>query len=130
MPGLRVGHNGPMRMIAAVLANAAALLATTVVPGVDFEGSVVRLLLAGAILGLFNLLVRPLALFLSIPALILTLGLFYLVLNGALLWLASFVLPGYSVDGLLPGILGAMVMGVVNWAFGTLFRREEREELD
>jgi putative membrane protein len=117
-----------VRLIGAVFANAAALLATTVVPGIDFEGSLLRLLFAGAVLGLFNLLVRPLAVLLSIPALILTLGVFYFVLNGLLLWGASFVLPGYSVDGFVPALLGGMVMGIVNWAFSVLFRREDKEE--
>ena len=113
-----------MRLIAAVLANAAALLATTVVPGIEFQGSIVTLLFAGAILGLFNLVVRPLAVLLSIPALLLTLGLFYFILNGLLLWAASFVLPGYSVAGLVSGIGGGLVMTLVNWALGALFRQD------
>lgn len=116
-----------MRMIAAVIANAVALLATTVVPGIGFEGSVVTLLVAGALLGLFNLIVRPIALFLSIPALILTLGLFYFVLNGILLWVASWFLPGYHVSGILSGMLGSLVMGIVNWALDGVFGRGERE---
>ena len=57
------------------------------------------LLVAGAIFGLFNLIVRPVALLLSLPLLIVTLGLFYFVLNGILLWVASFFLPGYNVAG-------------------------------
>jgi putative membrane protein len=65
---------------------------------------------------------------LSLPALILTLGLFYFVVNGALLWAASFVLPGYSVEGLVPGMLGGMVLGLVNWAFGALFRTRKRDD--
>src|SRR5262245_12883505 len=55
-----------MRAIGAVVANALALLATTVVPGISFSGSALQLLLAGAIFGLFNLVVRPVAMFLSL----------------------------------------------------------------
>jgi len=114
-------------MIAGVLANAVALLATTVVPGISFDGSVLTLLLAGALFGLFNLIVRPVALLLSLPFLILSLGLFYFVLNGLLLWTVSWLLPGYTVSGLLAGILGALVIGVVNWALGTVAGpRDER----
>ena len=65
-----------MRILFAIIGNALALLATTIVPGILFKGDVLTLLAAGAILGLFNLIVRPLAMLLSLPLLILTLGLF------------------------------------------------------
>jgi putative membrane protein len=108
-------------LIVAVLGNAFALWVTTVlVPGITFHGDVVTLIVAGAIWGLFNLIVRPIAMILSIPLLIVTLGLFYFVLNGILLWVASFFLPGYRVNGIIPGILGALVMTVVNWAVHAL----------
>jgi putative membrane protein len=110
-----------MRLLAHVVANAVAILATTVVPGISFTGGWLTLLLAGAIFGLFNAIVRPLALFLSIPALILTLGLFYFLLNGILLWLAALVIPGYHVSGILPAILGGLVVGIVHWAIQALF---------
>jgi putative membrane protein len=102
-------------IIVRILVNAVALYATTFVPGITWHGSLVQLIIAGAILGLFNLIVRPLAMLLSIPFLIVTLGLFYFILNGILLWLAQFVLPGYSVRDLVAGILGALVMTLVNW---------------
>lgn len=110
-----------MRILGAILGNALALLATTVVPGITFTGSWPTLLLAGALFGLFNLVVRPIALFLSIPALILSLGLFYFVLNGILLWLAGKVLPGYHVSGIVAGMLGSLVVAIVNWALGAVF---------
>ena len=117
-----------MRLVAAIIGNSLALLATTVVPGIDFEGSPLTLLLAGALFGLFNAFIRPLALFASIPLLVVTLGLFYLVLNGLLLWVASWFLPGYSVAGVLAGIAGSLVIAVVNWALGTLVRRKESRD--
>jgi len=114
-----------VRLIVALVGNAFALWVTTVlVPGITFRGSVVTLLVAGAIWGLFNLIVRPIAMILSIPLLILTLGLFYFVLNGILLWAASFFLPGYQVAGIIAGILGALVMTVVNWAVGALVKKD------
>lgn len=111
-----------MRLLGAILGNAVALLATTVVPGISFTGSLLQLLLGGVIFGLFNLIVRPIALFLSLPALILTLGLFYFILNGILLWVAARLIPGYVVSDVLAGILGSLVITIVNWAFGALFR--------
>lgn len=113
------------RLFASVVMNAVALFATTIVPGIHFSGGPLKLLLAGAILGLFNLIVRPIALFLSLPALLLTLGLFYFVLNGILLWLASGLIPGYHVAGIIPGMLGSLVIAVVNWALAGL-RGEHR----
>jgi putative membrane protein len=104
-------------LILAIVGNAFGLWVTTqLVPGITFHGSLVTLLVAGALWGLFNLIVRPIAVILSIPLLILSLGLFYFVLNGILLWVASWFLPGYRVDGIVAGIVGALVMTLVNWA--------------
>jgi len=113
-----------MRIVLSVIFNAIGLIATTVVPGIVFTGSWVQLLIGGAIFGLFNLVVRPLALFLSLPALILTLGIFYFVLNGILLWIAQFVIPHYVVNGIGAGILGGLVLMVVNWVLHLLFGRK------
>lgn len=105
-----------MRFLLMIVGNALALLATaSFVPGIRFSGSWVQLLVAGAIFGLLNLVVRPIALLLSLPVLVLTLGLFYFVLNGLLLWGFSKFMPGYDVDGLLPGIIGSLVIMLVNW---------------
>ena len=112
----------PMKILLSIVANAVALFATAyVVPGITFAGSWVQLLVAGAIFGLLNLIVRPIALLLSLPALVLTLGLFYFVLNGLLLWAFSKFMPGYNVDGLWAGILGSLVIMVVNWVASALF---------
>jgi putative membrane protein len=115
-----------MRLLLAIIGNALALYATTIVHGITFTGNVVTLLIAGAIFGLFNAIIRPIAMFLSIPFLVLTLGLFYFILNGILLEVASWFLPGYHVSGLVPAILGGLVLTVVNWILHALFRRDER----
>jgi putative membrane protein len=115
-----------MRLIAAIVANAIALLATTVVPGITFTGGWLALAVAGAIFGLFNAVVRPIAFFLSLPALILTLGVFYFLLNGLLLWMASLFIPGYHVAGFLAAVLGGLVVGVVNWALHALFGLDKK----
>jgi putative membrane protein len=112
-----------MRILLSIVFNAIALYATAmIVPGITFGGSLVTLLVAGAIFGLFNLIVRPIALLLSLPLLIVTLGLFYFVLNGILLWVASFFLPGYNVAGVVAGILGSLVFAIVNWSLHALFQ--------
>lgn len=118
-----------MRILLAILFNAVALYATAlVVPGIRFTGDWVNLIIAGAIFGVFNLIVRPVALLLSLPLLIVTLGLFYFVLNGILLWVAALVLPGYAVDGLVPAILGGLVFAIVNWALHALFVPKAKQD--
>ena len=112
-----------MGILLAIVFNAVGLWATTLVPGILFNGNPLTLLVGGAILGLFNLIVRPLALLISLPLLIVTLGLFYFVLNGILLWVVSLLIPGYFVQGLVAGILGALVLTLVNWILGALFGR-------
>jgi putative membrane protein len=111
-----------MRILLSIVANAVALIITAyVVPGITFTGTLVQLLVAGAIFGLLNLIVRPIALLLSVPLLVLTLGLFYFVLNGLLLWGFAQLMPGYDVSGLWAGILGSLVIMVVNWVVHALF---------
>jgi putative membrane protein len=105
-----------MRLIVGLIANMVALFATQVVPGIKFEGDLATLAVAGVVLGVINLVVRPLVMFLSVPLLIVTLGLFYFVVNGLLLYLVSFFVRGYRIEGLVAAILGALVLGVVNWA--------------
>jgi putative membrane protein len=109
-----------MRLLVRIVANALAILATSIVPGISFQGGWLRLLVASLVFGFFNAIVRPIAVFLSIPALILTLGLFYFIMNGILLWTAAWFMPGYSVRGIVAGILGSLVIGAVNWALHAL----------
>ena len=115
-----------MGILIGIVGNAVALYVTTLlVPGIAFTGNLLTLFLAGLILGIFNLIVRPIAMLLALPLLIITLGLFYFVLNGLLLWLAAAFLPGYSVNGLIPGIVGALVMTLTNWILGFFFKKKD-----
>jgi putative membrane protein len=117
-----------MGILIGIACNAIALYVTTlIVPGITFHGSLLTLFLAGLLLGVFNLIVRPIAMLIALPLVILTLGLFYFVLNGLLLWLAAAFLPGYSVNGLIPGILGALVMGIANWILHGLFKAKDKD---
>lgn len=111
-----------IRAVLQVLANCGAiLLAAAVVPGIHYQGGWLYLLLVGLVIGLINLLVKPLVSLLSLPLVILTLGLFYLVINGAMFALAAWLLSGLTVDGCLPAILGGLVIALANWLVRTLF---------
>ena len=107
-----------MRTLLQVLLNAVALwLAANLVPGIHYSGGLAWLLLAGLLLGLLNLLVKPLLTFLSLPLIVLSLGLFYLVINGAILYLAAGLMPHHlQVAGCGSAILGGLVIGLFNWA--------------
>ncbi len=91
------------------------VLAGYLVPGIQYQGGVGYLLLTGLVFGLLNLLVRPLVTLLSLPAVVLTLGLFFLVINGFMFYLAAAVLSGLEITGCLPAILGGLVLTLFNW---------------
>jgi len=102
--------------IVRVLVNAATIaLAAALVPGIRLEGAMPALL-AGVVLGLINALVRPVLVIVTFPLTLLTLGLFLLVLNGVCLAVTAWLVPGFDVDGLLPAVLGALLVSVVSWA--------------
>ncbi|WP_421934060.1 phage holin family protein [Phenylobacterium sp.] len=103
------------RFLARVLIAALGLwLAASVVPGVSYAGWP-DLLLAALLLGVVNAIVRPIVFLLTLPLTILTLGLFLLVVNAAMIGLVALLLPGFTVAGLVPGILAAIVTGLVSW---------------
>jgi putative membrane protein len=98
-----------------VLLNAATIaLASSLVPGVRLEGATPALL-AGVVLGLINALVRPVLIVITFPLTLLTLGLFLLVLNGICLAATAWLVPGFDIDGVLPAVLGALLISVVSW---------------
>jgi putative membrane protein len=109
-----------MRILLLWVLNALALLAVTyLMPTIQVTGFV-SALIAALGLGLLNTLVRPILAILTLPITVLTLGLFYLVLNGFLFWLASAFLPGFEVQGPLAAIIGAVLYGVIAWVLSAL----------
>jgi putative membrane protein len=92
-------------------------VASRFIPGIKWDQSYQHLAIAAIVLGLVNAIVRPIITILTLPITVLTLGLFLLVVNGLMLLLVSFFLKGYgfTVEGLVPAILGAIVIGVISW---------------
>ncbi|MBD2308026.1 phage holin family protein [Chroococcidiopsis sp. FACHB-1243] len=76
-------------------------------------------LIAAVVIGLVNAIIRPILIVLTLPLTILTLGLFLFVVNGISIWIASVLSPGFTVAGLLPGLLGSIVLtlvaGIINF---------------
>ena len=87
------------------VATAISLLITAhVVPGFEFNNFTTALI-AAAILGLVNAIVRPILIILTLPFTLLTLGLFLFVINALMLWLVGFLTPGFVVTGFLPAVV-------------------------
>lgn len=91
------------------------------VAGVHLD-STLGLVLGALVLGFVNSVVRPIMQILSLPVTVLSLGLFYFVVNGLAFGLAAALVPGFRVDGLWPSILGAVVVGLVSWVAGGLIK--------
>lgn len=91
-----------------------------VVPGVQVNG-MIALLVAAIVLGFLNAVIKPVFVILTLPATILTLGIFYFVLNGIFFGLAAVLVPGFGLAGFGSAILGAFIMGVVSNVVGNLF---------
>jgi putative membrane protein len=89
-------------------------IATRLVPGIRIDDAG-TLLLAGALLGIVNAIVRPIAILLTLPITILTLGLFLLVVNAAMVALVASLLPGFHIPG---GFWSAFATALIVWITG------------
>jgi putative membrane protein len=108
-----------MRFFVRLVVNAAALwVATRLVPGVSYAGGWAPLFGVALVFGVVNSVVRPLARVLTFPLVIVTFGLFLLVVNGLMLWLTSAVSGalglGFHVSGFWAALFGALVVSIVS----------------
>jgi putative membrane protein len=121
-----------VQFIVRLLINAAALWAAIrFVPGIAFEGDWPLLFAVALVFGVLNAVIRPVLFVLTLPFLILTLGLFTFVLNALMLWLTSAAsdLFGlrFHVDGFGAAFLGALIVTVVSFALSMLVGQPRRE---
>lgn len=89
-------------------------LASELVPGIAIHGAW-TLLGAALLLGIVNAVVRPLLVILTLPIAIVTLGLFLLVVNAAMLGLVAWMFDGFAIAGFWPALFGAIVVSVTGW---------------
>ena len=109
-------------VLRALIAALGLWLATRWVPGLRIDDGA-TLLLAGFLLGLVNAVVRPVAVLLTLPLTLLTLGLFLFVINAAMLALVAQLLPGMHIDGFKSALLGTIIVGLAGWLGSALFVR-------
>jgi putative membrane protein len=113
-----------------VIAALALFVAALLIPGIRVEGVAwIVYAVVAVILGLVNALVRPLLKFLTCPLILLTLGLFTLVINGVTLWLTAWIANkfgvGFYVEGFWPAFLGGLVVSVVTVILSALVKEEK-----
>ena len=122
-----------MRFLIWVVVNALALAAAAgVLPGITLTGAteadrVVTLVLVALVFGVVNAVVRPVVKLLSLPFIILTLGLLIFVINALMLlltsWLSRQLGLGFHVDGFVTAVLGAVIVAVATWVLEHLLER-------
>jgi len=123
-----------MQILLRLIVNAAALWAATrLVPGISFTGDWRLLLVVALVFGVLNISVRPVLWVMTLPLLLVTLGLFTFVLNALMLWLTGAVSDalglGFHVAGFSAAFLGALVVSVVSFLL-SLFVASNRQDRD
>lgn len=101
-------------LLRAVIAACGLWLASSWVDGFSIS-TTGTLLIAAALLGVVNAVVRPIAVILTFPITIVTLGIFLLVINAGMVALVAWVLPNFTITGFWPALLGALIVSIVSW---------------
>lgn len=113
-----------LNLLAIWIVNALALLALPyVVPTIQIAGFGTALLVA-VVLGLINTLLRPLLVLLTLPATLLTLGLFILVINALLFMLAGNLIDGFHVGGFWSALFGSIGYSLISWLLSAILLRK------
>jgi putative membrane protein len=120
-----------VRLLLRILINAAALwVAVRFVPGIAYTGTPLMLLCVALVFAVVNTVVKPIVILLSIPAVLLTLGVFLLVINALMLWLTGWLSTvlglGFHVQGVGAAFLGSIVVSLVSWVL-SMFLAEHKE---
>ncbi len=108
-----------MRLLLVWILNALALLALPLLFRSIHVDTFTTALVAALVLALVNTLIRPILVLLTLPATLLTLGLFIFVINGLMFWFAGSILRGFTVDTFWHGVLGAVLYSIFSWALSS-----------
>ncbi len=118
VPTLR--KNTMIRLLIIWVLNAVALMAVAYFMPQIKVTSFVSALIAAFALGFVNTLIRPVLTLLTLPISVLTLGFFYLVINGLLFWMVGKLLNGFTVDGFWAAVFGGLLYGLISWALAMI----------
>ncbi len=106
---------------------AALFVADALVDGIHVETKW-YLILAGLVLGIVNAVVKPIVTILSLPVIILTLGIALFFVNLLMLYITSWVVPGFEIDGFGSAVAGTLVVWLVNWVLQSAFGLDDRKK--
>lgn len=110
-----------MSLIIKLLVNALALIITAnVIKGIHLS-SFSSAIWASLILGIVNMVIRPIMLLITLPINFLTLGLFTLIINGLMLWTTSQLVSGFAIDTFFSALIGAIVLSIVSTVLSFVF---------
>lgn len=117
-----------MKLLVVWILNALALLAVAYfVPNIHVADFLTALI-AALVIGLVNMLIKPILVILTLPITIITLGLFILVINGLLFYGVGNWLQGFEVKTLFAGIIGAVVYSVLSWLLAAIVIDDKKEK--
>jgi putative membrane protein len=124
-----------MNLLIRLIINAVALwLATRFVDGISFDGQIAFLLVVALVFGAVNTIVKPILMVLTFPFLIVTLGLFLLVLNAAMLWLTGAISDaaelGFHVSSFKSAFIGGLVVSVVSFVLSLMVGSDSKRRKD
>jgi putative membrane protein len=116
-----------MKLLVGWLLNALALFGVAnFVPGIHVSNLAIAAI-AAVVIGLANMLIKPILVVLTLPVTILTLGLFIFVINGILFWGVGHFLQGFEVTTLKAGIIGAIAYSVISWLLAAIVIEKDKK---
>lgn len=97
-----------------IVSTVAILITAYILPGVHVDGVLAAFILA-VVLGAINAIIRPILIFFTLPLTVLSLGISVLFINGFLIILASYIVPGFTVNGFWYAFLFGIVLAIISW---------------
>ena len=115
-----------LRFVARILANSVGILiAAYFVPGIIFKGNLIDIAITGFVLALANSIIKPILKFLSGPLIVLTMGLFMIIINIIILWLAVGLVPELTITGFWAYFWGVAILSILNAITHTTIKKKK-----
>jgi len=121
-----IKHKNMNYILKIILSAVAVFLLANLLPGISIENYLVAILVA-IVLGFLNTLVKPLLILFTIPLTILTLGLFLLVINAAIILLAGYFIDGFQVSGLLTALIFSILLSITQSILYKLLQEDKKK---
>ena len=102
-------------------------IASLLLSGVSYDNRIIVLVIASLIFGLVNSLVRPIIVLLSLPVIVITLGLFTFIINALMLWLTSLIYPPFQVDSVLSAVGAVIIVWFINYFFDVFIFKDKEQ---